>query len=221
MQFDFLEKIRRNIDFRIKFFLKLSLIFNTTYACFLFIIGHIYSSYWFIVMSIYYALLSSSRLYIFRKIVNKKKIKSTFSNAKTLLHCGCFLLIINVIVSIAMFILFRKASKGYHLIIVITIATYTFTTLTIAIINSAKFIKNNNFTYLSLKLITLVAASVSLVTLTNTMLTSIGTDNEVLRSILLPILSAVVALFIVGIAIVMIINANKILRTYKNEEKQQ
>ncbi len=222
MRFMLLNKIRNNLDFRIKFFLSLSVLFNIGYACFLFIIGCVYSSTWFWVMSIYYALLSCIRVYIFRKIINHEKMLSNESTAKTMQTCGYFLLIINVVVSLLMFLLiYRTTPVKHHEITVITLATYSFCVLTIAVISSIKFIKKSHYVYSSLKLIMLVSASVSIVTLTNTMLTNFGENNEPLRKIILPILSGVVSAFIITTAIIMIIKANTKLRKYKNEKKRE
>ena len=107
----------------------------------------------------------------------------------------------------------------HHEITVITLATYTFSALTVAIWGSVKFIKKNNYLFSCVKLINLISASVSLVTLTNTMLATFGQDNALLRSIVLPILSGVVSLFIITTAILMIRKANLDLRVYKNAKE--
>ena len=56
-----------------------------------------------------------------------------------------------------------------------------------------------------------------MLTLTNTMLATFGSENELLRSIILPILSGVVAIFIIVCAILMIKKANNDLKVLKNE----
>ena len=49
------------------------------------------------------------------------------------------------------------------------------------------------------------------------MITTFGNGDTILRSIILPILSASVSIFIIFCAIMMIIKANKELRLLKNE----
>jgi hypothetical protein len=134
--------------------------------------------------------------------------------------CGCFLLLINIVVSVMSFILIYKSkTTEYHEITVIALATYTFYSLSIAIISSVKQIKQNNYVYFCAKMISLISASVSLVPLTNTMLATFGDDTTQLRNIILPLLSGAVALFIITSAILMIRKANFDLRILKNEKK--
>ncbi len=213
----FFKKIKTNLSFRIKFFLSLSLVFNISYAVFLFVINQIYSSKWFFVMSVYYALLSITRFFVFAKLKVEKTIRAQI---KTLRSCGYFLFLLNVVVSVMMFCLIHETPYlKHHEITVITLATYTFYTLTVAIISGIKCFKKNYHLYACIKVINLISASVSIVTLTNTMLITFGEENILLRSIILPILSAFVAVFIIVTAILMICKANSDLRMLKNEEE--
>ncbi len=193
----------------------ISLIFNFGYAIFLFVVSQVYFSKWFFVMSIYYALLSIARIFIFFEINSKSPLRKKIL---TLRACGYFLLFLNLVVSVMAFLLMYTAPYAkYHEIIVITLATYTFSALTIAVVNIVKYLKKNDYVYSCVKVISLISATVSMLTLTNTMLTTFGSDNMLLRSIILPILSSVVAIFIVVCAILMIKKANNELKVLKNE----
>lgn len=214
-----LERIRKDTSFRIKLFLTLSFIYNISYAIFLFVIGQIYDSKWFFVMAIYYGLLSVVRIFIWLQMSPQKQL---VSKIKTMRACGCFLLSINLAFSAMMFILiFGNQYVKHHEIIVITLATYTFTSLTMAIINSIKYLKRNDYLYSCAKIISLIAASVSIVTLTNVMLSTFGENNMLLRSVILPILSGVVSIFIIVCAILMIRKSNLDLRKLKNEKERE
>ena len=211
----FLKKIKDNIEFRIKLFLLISLIFNFGYAIFLFVVSQVYFSKWFLVMSLYYALLSTARIFIFFEINPKNSLRKKILIMRA---CGYFLLLLNLVVSVMIFLLIYTAPCAkYHEIIVITLATYTFSALTIAIVNIVRYLKKNEYVYSCVKVISLISASVSMLTLTNTMLATFGSDNECLRSIILPILSGVVAIFIIVCAILMIKKANNDLKVLKNE----
>ena len=211
----FIEKITQNARFRIKFLLWLSLVFNLAYSLFLFFIAKQNHSRWFLVCSIYYGLLSITRFFVLKQTHEGKR---NCQKIKTLRACGCFLFAINVVVSAMIFLLIHsEINAKYHEITVITIATYTFLSLTLAIIGSVKFAKENDYVFFSIKIINLISASVSLVTLTNTMLATFGEDNEPLRRIILPLLSGFVAFFIITVAILMIVKANFDLRVYKHE----
>ena len=213
----FWDKIKNNIDFRIKLFLFISLICNFLYTTFLFVVSKIYSSKWFFIMSIYYGLLSIVRIFIFSQINPKKEL---CKKIKVMRASGCFLVLLNIVVTVMMFLLiYTTQYVKHHEITVIALAAYTFSALAIAIITSVKHLKNNNHVYSSVKVISLVSASVSMVTLTNTMLATWGSADMLLRSIILPILSGAVSIIIIVGAVLLIRKANFDLRILKNEEK--
>ena len=213
----FIERIRRDIPYRIKVILCCSFIFNFGYAIFLFVVGKITSSKWFFVMSTYYVLLSLTRIFVFWQLISHKKL---VSKIKTMRVCGAFLLLINLVVSTLMFLLIHENQiVQHHEITVITMATYTFTALTVAIYNSVKYLRKNDHLHFCVKIISLISASVSLVMLTNTMLATFGADNTLLRSIVLPLLSGAVAIFIILSAILLLRKANLELRILNHEKE--
>ena len=215
MILSFWEKIRLDNNFRIKFFLFLSFVFNIIYSIFLFVISRMFFSKWFFIMAIYYGLLSMIRVVLFLK--NRKQ---TTKNKEIIIMrtIGYFLFILNLVVSIMMFLLiYTTQHVRHHEITVIALATYTFATLTVAIINVIKYIKYDNYAFSTIKVINLISASVSIVTLTNTMLATFDNGDNLLRNIMLPILSASVSIFIIFCAIMMIVKANNKLRSLKNE----
>ena len=207
-------KMKRDKDFRIRSLLLLSLIFNLSYSIFLFVVSVIYTSKLFFIMSIYHGLLSVVRVFIFSKI----KTKETLRKISLMRACGWFLLFLNVIISVMMFILiYMPPDVKHHEITVITLATYTFSLFTLALINSIKYWHNNHYIYTCVKGISLISAAVSMVTLTNTMLTTFGEDSIRLRNIISPIFSTFISAFIIIYAILMIIKAKLHLRMIKNE----
>lgn len=215
----FFERIKIDTAFRIKVFLCLSFIFNIAYSIFLFVVGQIYSSKWFFITSIYYGLLSIARIFVYLQISPQKQL---ISKIKTMRACGCFLLSINLVFSTMMFMLiYGNQYIKHHEITVITLATYTFTSLSIAIINSIKYLRKNDYLYSSAKIISLISASVSIVTLTNIMLSTFGEKNLLLRSIILPILSGFVSIFIIVCAILMIRKTNLDLRKLQHEKERE
>ncbi len=215
----FFERIKIDTAFRIKIFLRLSFIFNIAYSVFLFVVGQINSSKWFLVTSIYYGLLSVARIFVYLHISPQKQL---VSKIKTMRACGCVLLSINLVFSTMMFILiYGNQHVKHHEITVITLATYTFSSLTMAIINSIKHLRRNDYLQSCAKIISLISAIVSIVTLTNTMLCTFGESNLMLRSIILPILSGFISIFIIACAIVMIRKANLDLRKLKNGKERE
>ena len=167
-------------------------------------------------MSIYYALLSIVRIYTFCRTSSTKR---EIQKVVTMRNCGYLLFLLNLVVSVMMFVLiYTTRQVKYHEIIVIALATYTFTDLTIAILSVVKYIKKKDYDYSTIKTISLISSVVSMVTLTNIMLATFGGDNEPLRKVILPIFCGVVAIFILANAIIMIIKSNSKLRIIRNEK---
>ena len=218
MFWELLNKIKKEKFFRIKLFLCLSIAFDIGYSVFLFAIGKANNSWWFFTTSSYYALLSSVRIFLFIGLISAKNTKSKI---KIMLFCGFFLAIINVAVSVMMFIMIRGENLAIMKseITVIALAAYVFASLGIAIVGSIKRFKADGEIYFSVGLITLVSAGVSMVTLSNTMLATWGEDNVRLRSIVLPILSCAISIFIIACAIFMIRKSVFALRNLKNEKE--
>lgn len=212
-------KIRKmlNSDLYFRAKLLLTFIINCLYAIFLFIIGQLYNSEWFYILSIYHALLFAVRTYIYSKLHMGISLRE---NIVIMRGCGYFLYLLNIVVSLMLAILMRTTLNAhYHEIIVITMATYTFTMLTLSIIDLVRFIKKGNRLYDCVAVIRLVSTCVSMVALANIMLTTFGENIEELRRIILPCLSGGVAFFIIACAIFIIRRANLDLKVLENEEK--
>ena len=219
MPLSILKKYKNSESYRIKFLLGFSIIYNVAYALYLLVESSLTASRWFFIMSVYYALLSIVRIFMFFQLERNNSLRK---NLIIMRGIGCFLFLLNFIISIMMFVLIYTNKIVKHgEITVITLATYTFYVLAMAIIGSVKHIKRKNSLYSCIKIISLVSASVSMVTLTNTMLSTFGENNELLRSIILPLFSGVVSIFIIICAILMVLKANSNLRWLNYEEKRK
>lgn len=215
----FLKRTTRDDSFRIKLFLVLSFISNIVYTCFLFIVSKRTDSKWFFALSIYYALFSLSRIFLFTQMRPEQTHRAKIL---TMLTCGCFLLLINLAVSAMTFILlFGNPQVKHHEITVIALATYTFSALTVAIIGCVKYLKRNDYVFSCAKVFSLVSSSVSLLPLTNTMLITFGGCNTRLLNTLFPILCVAVACFISICAVYMIYRAYLNWKVINHEEKRE
>ena len=108
----------------------------------------------------------------------------------------------------------------HHEITTITLAAYTFTTFTFAIINTVKYRKYNSPVLSAGKAVSLAAGAVSMLTLESTMLTTFNDGSMDLpsRKIMLGCTGAAVSVFIIVMAIYMIVQSNKKLKLLKNTE---
>ncbi len=136
--------------------------------------------------------------------------------------CGIVFLVMNLALAlIIFFMVYWNRTFNHHEITTIVLAVYTFTSLTLAIINTVKYRKYNSPVYSASKAISLASACVSMLTLESTMLTTFddGTMSLTGRRVLLGLSGGVVSVFIISMAIYMIIQANKKIKLLRIEEE--
>ena len=107
------------------------------------------------------------------------------------------------------------------MIVTIAIATYTFLSFSFAIVNIFKYKKYKSPVYTATKYISLIGASVSMLTLETTMLTTFGgAEGQAIGKIILPITGVIIIGFALFLSVAMIIIGNKHLKSLKeNVEK--
>ena len=129
--------------------------------------------------------------------------------------CGIVFLVMNLALTlIIFFMVYWNRTFEHHEITTIALAAYTFTSLTMAIMNVIKYRKYNSPVFSASKAISLAAGCVSMLTLESTMLTTFsdGTMTLTERRIMLGCTGAVICLFIVTMAVYMIVQSNKKLK---------
>lgn len=133
--------------------------------------------------------------------------------------CGWILLVMNLALSLMVFFMvYWNRTFRHHEITTIALAVYTFTAFTMAIINIVKYRRYNSPVYSASKAISLASASVSMLTLEATMLTTFGGDtvDALTRKILLGCTGGVISLFVVLMAVYMICQSSKKLKQIKS-----
>ena len=148
-----------------------SLALNIAYACGNCIIGLLNSSWWFITVGAYYTVLAITRfsvLQVSRK-ANGRYPTELFARRIT----GILLVVLSFcIVGVNVMSAVQERGTAFHEIVMITIATYTFTKIIVAIIGMAKA-KSSAFPLLkTLRNISLADACVSIHTMQRSMLVS-------------------------------------------------
>ena len=219
MRLPLLARIRSNPRLKVELFLRIAIVFNLAYSVFLFVVSAVYGSKWFLTMSIYYGLLFLMRVFILTCIKKRKQLRGKIMVMRA---CGYFLLAINLVVSTMTFILIYGNRYVIHReITVITLATYTFISLTVAIVSTIKHLPKSDYIFFCAKMVGLICASVSLTILTSTMLSTFGGNNEALNRVILTTLSGFVSIFIIACAIYMICKSHLDLRTIDNEKERR
>lgn len=213
----YLKRLFNDVHFRINLSLYGTLIINIIYSIFQLGLGFYHNSFWFYSMAIYYFLIALMRFYLVRHTRNYKPGEELEIELKKYRFCGWILLLMNVSVSIIIFfMIYWNRTFVHHEITTIALATYTFFTFTLAIINLVKYRKYNSPIYIATKSINLVVSSVSMITLETTMLTTFGgNDVPLFRTLILSLSGGAVAIFILIMAILIIVKANRALVYYK------
>ena len=144
-----------------------SLIFNFAYAIGNCIIGLMAHSWWFITMGMYYTVLAVNRFSVLR--IKRKYNEELFARRIT----GILLIVLSLcIVGVNILSAIKERGTTFHEIVMITIATYTFTKITIAIIGMVKAKHTSSQILKTLRNISLADACVSVYTMQRSMLVS-------------------------------------------------
>ena len=195
-----------------------SLIWNTAYAVFQLGLGFWHHTFWYYGVAGYYIALAVMRFFLFRHTSKHNPGEKMHEELIKYRACGIIFLLINLTLSVmVIFMIYWNRTFNHHEITTITMAAYTFTAFTLAIVNMVKYRKFNSPVYSASKAISLAAACVSMLTLESTMLTTFddGTMDLFTRRIFLGISGGVISVFIIVMAIYMIVQSNKKLKSLK------
>lgn len=207
-------------DVRLRMNLSLmgSLVFNAVYATFQLGLGIWHHSVWFYAMAGYYLLLAMMRLLLVRYTGSHAAGEQQEIEWKKYRLCGVFLMMITFALSVFItYFIWNIRVFRHHEITTITMATYTFAALGLAIANAVRYKRYQSPVYSAAKAISLASAVVSVLTLENTMLTVFGQGkDEVFRQYMLGASGVTVIFIVQGIAVHMIRKAGKNLRAIHN-----
>ena len=148
-----------------------SLAFNFVYAVGNCAIGFITHSWWFITMGAYYTVLATTRFSVLKikRKANENLNMEFFAKRIT----GILLLILSFcLIGVNILSIIMEKGTKFHKIIMITIATYTFTKISIAIIGLVKSKQQASPVITTLRNISFADAVVSIYTLQRSMLVS-------------------------------------------------
>ena len=148
-----------------------SLAFNVAYALGNCIIGFFAHSWWFITVGAYYTVLAITR---FSVLQVRRKASGNYDTELFARHITGILLVVLSFCIVGVNIMSAVKDRGtaFHIIVMITIATYTFTKITISIIGMVKAKHSASPVIKTLRNISLADACVSIYTMQRSMLVS-------------------------------------------------
>lgn len=164
----------------------LSLILNVVYAFYNSFLGFFAHSWWFITIGAYFTVLAITRFSVLK--IKRKADGNNDTEFFTTRITGVLLVVLSFcIVGVNILSAIKDRGTAFHKIVMITIATYTFTKITIAIICMIKAKSSVSPVLKTLRNISLADACVSIYTMQRSMLvsfTGMETDGILLLNIL-------------------------------------
>ncbi|MBR4406732.1 MAG: hypothetical protein IKT27_00255 [Clostridia bacterium] len=214
----YMQKWFSDVHLRMNVSLYGSLIWNTAFGLFQLGLGFYHNSFWFYSMFAYYVMLGVMRFFLVKHTRKYKANEQTEIEMRKYVLSGWLLLFMNLALAvIVFFIVYWNKTFNHHMITTIALATYTFLTFTFAIVNIVRYKKYKSPVYSAAKNISLIAGSVSMLTLETTMLTTFGTnENPLFNQIILSLTGVAVIGFAITMAIIMITKGTKNLKEAKN-----
>ena len=148
----------------------ISLIFNIAYSVYYAALGAITSSWWLLVLGFYYYVLSTVRFIVIRTKKNEPLLAK---------FTGVMLIIMSLsLVGVVVLSLVRDRGHKFHIIVMITIAAYSFAKIALAIVKLVKSRHSNSRKTIALRNISLASAFVSIFSLQRSMLVSFEGMSE-------------------------------------------
>lgn len=210
-----------DVQFRTHVMLYFSLAVNLFYVLFN---GYLFfknNSYWFLILSVYYAILAVMR-FLLVNYFNKKPVGSgLIGEWKIYGACGYILTLINLILSgTILMILYRGKGFVYSGILIYVMATYTFYVTTLAIINIVKYKKFKSPVMSAAKVVALASALISMLSLETAMLNEFGSETpQNTKNILIILTGAGICIIVMCLSVAMIVKASKEIKKGKKNER--
>ncbi len=177
----------------------LSLIFNLVLAFYYGILGVLSASIIFGASAVYYLLLAVMRFIA----VLKRNDNSSTINHQTSAVIGIMLIVLSVVFQIMVIVSMKyETAASYGTITMITIATFTFTKITTAIVSAVKHRREKSIFIKSINAIRYSEIAVSVLTMQQSMLVSFGESTDSSTVILNACTGAGVCFFILALGII-------------------
>lgn len=203
--------------FRTKISLYVSLVFNLLYVGINLWSWHFSSSWWFVVLAVYYTIMAIMRFLLVGYVRINELGSCIHGEWKRSRSCACILLLVNLSLSGAvLMILFQHRGYDYPGILIYVMALYTFYSTIHAILESIRYRKMGSPVVSTAKIVSLSAALVSMLNLETAMFVQFGADMPQQDQNLMIILTgAGISVTVVFLSVNLIVKATKEIRGEK------
>lgn len=217
------QRYRIDILFKSQVRLYFSMGINIGYILLNVLAFYIYDSYWFLIIATYYLILLGMCIILFRF---DKRIGfgiNKLDDLRITKLCATILLMLTVILLIAVeMVIYTDAGYKYEGIIIYFMATYTFFTSGLAVINLIRFSKYGNFVVTIIRMVVVAAALVSILALETAMLFQFGADLSDTKRELIVVFSGIgFSTVIVGMALRVIALTSDEIRELEAEAEKE
>jgi len=213
----FLEDVR----FRTEVSLYQGFFINLLYIAMKMATGIYYRSAWFISIAVYYALLALMRVMLLLRGAKKTGRKHMEEELHRYRLCGIMLFLLNqALAGMVIFMVHQNRGFDYPGLLIYLMALYSFYSVIIAVINLIKFRKHKSPVLSAAKVISFVAAMVSILSLETAMLARFGGDDEALRAIMTEISGGGICSIVIFMAVFMVAKSTRELKRLKFNEAE-
>lgn len=204
------EKYLTDIRFRAGVSLYQGFLVNLLYIAMKLAVGLWYRSVWFISLAAYYALLAVMRFLLARRLNAREEA----AELRRYRLCGFMLLFMNQALTGVVILMIRQ-NRGFYYpgVLIYAMAAYAFYAVIIAVVNLVKTRQYKSPVLSAAKVISLVAALVSILSLETAMMARFGGDEDpMFRRIMIGATGGGICAVVTGMAVCMIWRANKKLK---------
>ena len=204
------KKLVSSQRYRIILSATLAFAFNLLYAIYHCVLGILNLSFWFIAMCAFYGILAIMRFSAVLCERNHQKSPDNDTELFVMKLSGILLVILSIVLATVSYIsLSQNIAAKHGEIIMITIATYTFYKIAMAIVKAVKQHKNPSPLLRTIRNIGYAEVAASILTLQRSMLASIGSMNAENIHFMNAVTGAVVCLFVLILGLSMITKSIK------------
>lgn len=209
-----LSRLTRDPHLRIKLSLSGALAFNLIYAALQLFLGIHNRSPWFYSLFAYYVLLGVMRLLLLVHTTRHTVGEEMRRELHLYRACGIALVAMNAaLIAIIAYVTAQSHAVTHNEIITIALAAYTFTSISVTVVNVIKYRQYKSPVWSASKVLSFVAAIVSVQILEDAMFASFGTsDDGGLRLKTCALSGAAITAFVLLIGIHMTLKATRALK---------
>ena len=208
-----------DIEFKTHINLYRSLIINLIYVAVNAVSAIIYSTWWFALFALYYAILAVMRFLLVRYVSKNKIGVSRLKELKRSRLCAYILMTVNLALSGAVLMMvYHHRGFDYQGFLIYVMALYTFYITATAIIDLVKYRKYNSPVMSVSKIIKLAAALVSMLSLETAMFSQFGGEmSQDNQRLMIMLTGAGISIIVVTMAIYTIVHSTKEIKALKKE----